>query len=198
MKNLITRSITGILFVAVILGAIWYSQESFRGLILITTILCLLEFYRLVNENTSRWILYSDILGGTYLVGILFLIPNLQSGLPAIYIFIPYLIYLLYSFIIRLYLKEENPITSWGHSFLGQVYIALPLGLLSFIAYPPLATEYLLMPYNALLVIAFFSFIWINDTGAYIVGCTIGKHRLFERRKTHGKDFSADSLSPYS
>ena len=33
MKNLITRSITGILFVAVILGAIWYSQESFRGLI---------------------------------------------------------------------------------------------------------------------------------------------------------------------
>ena len=88
MKNLITRSITGILFVAVILGAIWYSQESFRGLILITTILCLLEFYRLVNENTSRWILYSDILGGTYLVGILFLIPNLQSGLPAIYIFI--------------------------------------------------------------------------------------------------------------
>ena len=37
------------------------------------------------------------------------------------------------------------------------------------------------MPYNALLVIAFFSFIWINDTGAYIVGCTIGKHRLFER-----------------
>ena len=181
MKNLITRSITGILFVAVILGAIWYSQESFRGLILITTILCLLEFYRLVNENTSRWILYSDILGGTYLVGILFLIPNLQSGLPAIYIFIPYLIYLLYSFIIRLYLKEENPIASWGHSFLGQVYIALPLGLLSFIAYPPLATEYLLMPYNALLVIAFFSYIWINDTGAYIVGCTIGKHRLFER-----------------
>lgn len=181
MKNLITRSITGILFVAVILGAIWYSQVSFRGLILITTILCLLEFYRLVNENVSRWILYGDILGGTYLVGVLFLIPNMQSGLPAIYTFIPYLIYLLYSFIIRLYLKEENPIASWGHSFLGQVYIALPLGLLSFIAYPPLATEYLLMPYNALLVIAFFSFIWINDTGAYIVGCTIGKHRLFER-----------------
>lgn len=126
MKNLITRSITGILFVAVILGAIWYSQVSFRGLILITTILCLLEFYRLVNENVSRWILYGDILGGTYLVGVLFLIPNMQSGLPALY-FIPYLIYLLYSFIIRLYLKEENPIASWGHSFLGQVYIALPI-----------------------------------------------------------------------
>lgn len=118
--------------------------------------------------------------------------PQSAKRLPAIYIFIPYLIYLLYSFIIRLYLKEENPIASWGHSFLGQVYIALPLGLLSFIAYPPLATEYLLMPYNALLVIAFFSFIWINDTGAYIVGCTIGKHRLFERisPKNHGKDFS--------
>ena len=23
--------------------------------------------------------------------------------------------------------------------------------------------------------------IWMNDTGAFLVGCTIGKHRLFER-----------------
>lgn len=181
MKNLITRSITGLLFVAVILGATWFSQVSFRGLILIGTILTLLEFYRLVNENVSRWVLYADILGGTYLVGILFLLHNTQPGIPGIYLFSPYIIYLLYTFVVRLYLKEENPIKSLSLSLMGQIYVALPLGLLSYIAYPPLEAQYLLMPYNALMVIAFFSFIWINDTGAYIVGSLLGKHRLFER-----------------
>ena len=181
MKNLITRSITGLLFVAVILGATWFSQVSFRGLILIGTILTLLEFYRLVNENVSRWALYADILGGTYLVGILFLLHNTQPGIPGIYLFSPYIIYLLYTFVVRLYLKEENPIKSLSLSLMGQIYVALPLGLLSYIAYPPLEAQYLLMPYNALMAIAFFSFIWINDTGAYIVGSLLGKHRLFER-----------------
>ena len=181
MKNLITRSITDLLGVAVILGATWFSQVSFRGLILIGTILTLLEFYRLVNENVSRWVLYADILGGTYLVGILFLLHNTQPGIPGIYLFSPYIIYLLYTFVVRLYLKEENPIKSLSLSLMGQIYVALPLGLLSYIAYPPLEAQYLLMPYNALMVIAFFSFIWINDTGAYIVGSLLGKHRLFER-----------------
>ena len=178
MKNLITRTITGVLFVAVILGATWFSQVSFRGLILITTILCLLEIYRLVNGNVSRWTLYADILGGTYLVGLLFLLPNMQPGIPGIYLFSPYIIYLLYTFIVRLYLKEENPIKSLSLSLMGQIYVALPLGLLSYIAYPPLEPQYLLMPYNALMVIAFFTFIWLNDTGAYVVGSLLGKHRL--------------------
>ena len=30
-------------------------------------------------------------------------------------------------------------------------------------------------------VLAIFVAIWINDTGAYCVGCTLGKHRLCER-----------------
>lgn len=45
----------------------------------------------------------------------------------------------------------------------------------------PLEAQYLLMPYNALMVIAFFSFIWINDTGRLYRGQSAGKHRLFER-----------------
>ena len=111
----------------------------------------------------------------------LFLLPNMQPGIPGIYLFSPYIIYLLYTFIVRLYLKEENPIKSLSLSLTGQIYVALPLGLLSYIAYPPLEPQYLLMPYNALMVIAFFTFIWLNDTGAYVVGSLLGKHRLFER-----------------
>ena len=31
------------------------------------------------------------------------------------------------------------------------------------------------------LLMLIFVMIWMNDTGAFLVGCTIGKHRLFER-----------------
>lgn len=181
MKNLITRSITGLLFVGIIIGAIWYSQESFRGLILIATILCLSEFYRLTMPDARQWTRLADILGGTYLVGIMFLFayPAPISTAATLISLSPYIIYLLYTFIVRLYLRESDPITSWAKSLLGQIYIALPMALLSFIAYTPTGNPDI--PYNALMVISFFTFIWINDTGAYCVGCTIGRHRLFER-----------------
>jgi phosphatidate cytidylyltransferase len=35
--------------------------------------------------------------------------------------------------------------------------------------------------YTPKLLIALFSLIWIYDSGAYLVGISIGKHRLFER-----------------
>jgi phosphatidate cytidylyltransferase len=35
--------------------------------------------------------------------------------------------------------------------------------------------------YNPWLVMAFFAMVWVNDTGAYLVGVTIGKRRLFPR-----------------
>ena len=180
MKEFTTRTITGLLYVGIIIGVILYDSVSFQGLILVITILCLSEFYRLITNNPSKKILYADIAGGTYLAGGLFFLASYSGTLPAaavVLTFMPYFLYLIYSFIIRLYLKEENPIASWGNSLLGQIYIALPLGMLSFIAYPLIGNTM----YHKWLIIAFFSFIWLNDTGAYLVGCTLGRHRLFER-----------------
>ncbi|MBR5030969.1 MAG: phosphatidate cytidylyltransferase, partial [Muribaculaceae bacterium] len=51
------------------------------------------------------------------------------------------------------------------------VYVALPLSMLNAIA----------SQYSPMMVLAMFIFIWLNDTGAFLVGCAIGKHRLFER-----------------
>ena len=39
----------------------------------------------------------------------------------------------------------------------------------------------ILHTYGMLIALFMFVCIWLNDTGAYLVGCTIGKHRLFER-----------------
>ena len=180
MKNLIIRAITGILFIGIIIGAILYSKYTLLALLLVITTLTLTEFYRLIEgSNSPKITLFVNILGGNYLTLSLYLyasdiLPAFSKGI----VFIPYLIYFLCCFIIQLYMKDKDPITRWYHSFMGQVYIALPIGLLSFLAFEPSST---FLFYNPWLLLSFFAFIWINDTGAFLVGSAIGKKRLFER-----------------
>ena len=180
MKNLIIRAITGILFIGIIIGAILYSKYTLLALLLVITTLTLTEFYRLIEgSNLPKLTLFVNILGGNYLTLSLYLyasdiLPAFSKGV----VFIPYLIYFLCCFIIQLYMKDKDPITRWSHSFMRQVYIALPIGLLSFLAFEPSST---FLFYNPWLLLSFFAFIWINDTGAFLVGSAIGKKRLFER-----------------
>lgn len=54
---------------------------------------------------------------------------------------------------------------------MGHIYVAFP--------FAALATLY--FSFGAQVVLALFLLLWINDTGAFCVGCTMGKHRLFER-----------------
>ena len=139
MKNLIIRAITGILFIGIIIGAILYSKYTLLALLLVITTLTLTEFYRLIEgSNSPKITLFVNILGGNYLTLSLYLyasdiLPAFSKGI----VFIPYLIYFLCCFIIQLYMKDKDPITRWSHSFMGQVYIALPIGLLSFLAFEP-------------------------------------------------------------
>jgi len=55
-------------------------------------------------------------------------------------------------------------------SFFAYFYIILPLVCLIYV--------YSINPWYAL---ALFSFVWVNDTFAYLVGIKFGKHKLFER-----------------
>lgn len=180
MKNLITRAITGTFFIGIIIGAILYSKFTLLALLVTITTLTLTEFYKLIERNNfQKLTLLVNLLGGNYLVLALYLsASNILSEAYNGIIFIPYLIYIICCFIMQLYMEDKDPITRWSHSFLGQVYIALPLGLLSYLAFEPTSS---FLFYNPWLILSFFAFIWINDTGAFLVGSSIGKRRLFER-----------------
>ncbi len=178
MKNLLLRTFTGFIYVAVLTGCIFYGIYSFAVLFSIITALCLWEFYGLLNTNNQINVnKIPNVIGGVFLFIATFLFVWKDSG-PVI--FLPYLFYLLFTFISELYRKKENPLQNWAYSFLGQIYIALPLSLLNKIALLPssISGE---SNYSPLVLLSLFVFIWINDTGAYLVGMTIGKHRLFER-----------------
>ncbi|MBO4985814.1 MAG: phosphatidate cytidylyltransferase [Bacteroides sp.] len=179
MKNFITRAITGILFVVVLVGCILYNPLSFGVLFTLICALSVHEFAHLVNQSGKVSINKTvTALGGAYLF-LAVMTYCMQQG-PGARVFLPYLVLLLYLMIAELYLKKENPIENWAFSTLSQFYVALPFALLNVLAFHFNPTEGT-VSYNPILPLSIFVFIWLSDTGAYLVGSLIGKHRLFER-----------------
>lgn len=176
LPNLVVRILTGIVFVAIILGSILFNQYSYLVVFLIIELLALHEFYGLINKsgraNTSKTL--NMIGGGLLFLGTFafFAFPKFQS----IIIFVPYIVYLLVLFITSLYQKDTDTIRSLAYSFLGQMYIAVPFSLLNYIAF-----SYLGGTYHYIYMLALFILIWVNDSFAYLTGSQFGKHRLFER-----------------
>lgn len=178
LKNLITRTLTGIIFVAVLLGAICLHGYWFLVVFGLITELTLWEFYGLIahyeNASVKRFL---NSLGGTYLFIATFCYTQGISGNP---IFLPYLLFLLYVMVSELYDKSSNPINHWAFTLFAQVYCAGSFSLLNFIASQSGGLSSI--PY---FVLAIFIFVWMSDTGAYLVGSLIGKRRLFERISPH-------------
>jgi phosphatidate cytidylyltransferase len=177
MKNVLTRSLTGILYVAIIVGAVFAGSWWFWALTVLFGILGVNEFNRMTNKNfVSNTTTMLDLLGTVLLITAaapMFwtanqMFPDTQSiGLFAL----GYFIYLIIRFIIQLYMHDGNPLSHLAHSILGQVYIAVPLAMLG-LMYTIIGKH---------LILAMFILIWLSDTGAFCVGSLIGRHKLFER-----------------
>jgi phosphatidate cytidylyltransferase len=177
MNNFLTRSISGIIYVAVISFSIIYSPYTYAILFALVTGLCLWEFYTLLEKNGEAKIdKPMATLGGVYLFVSGFL--WFSNVLPIKYVVLWFII-MLYLLIRELYTKEEHAIRDMAYSFFGQLYVALPFMFLSRIGFS--VNEMGETVYNPLYIMSFFALIWVSDTGAYMVGSTFGKHRLFER-----------------
>ena len=177
MKNLIIRALTGIIFVVVLISAIYIHPIFFLILFCIITGLTLWEFGGLVkhyeNANLQRTV---NVLGGVYLFIATFVYTN---GLTDGKIFLPYLLFIMLTMIAELYYKAPNPINNWAFTLFAQVYCAGSFSMLNFIGAEPGTPG--VMSYTPLFIMAIFIFVWLDDTGAYLVGSLIGKHKLFER-----------------
>lgn len=177
MKNLIIRALTGIIFVVVLISAIYIHPIFFLILFCIITGLTLWEFGGLVkhyeNANLQRTV---NVLGGVYLFIATFVYAN---GLTDGKIFLPYLLFIMLTMIAELYYKAPNPINNWAFTLFAQVYCAGSFSILNFIGAEPGTPG--VMSYTPLFIMAIFIFVWLDDTGAYLVGSLIGKHKLFGR-----------------
>lgn len=78
-------------------------------------------------------------------------------------------------FICELYRRRENPAANIGITFMGVVYVALPFSLMCYI--PIIGSE----TWSPWMMIFYVFIIWANDVFAYLVGMSVGRHRLCER-----------------
>lgn len=175
MKNLLLRSTTGLIYVAVIILALTLGNWAFLAMCLLLSLSGIFEFYTLCNTEIKqkKKTLAVDMIGAVILIVSFFAsMLNVCSSISKDVYLLPYLSYILIRMVMQLYTKEISPLNNLAYSLMGQVYVALPFGLMSLL-YFDYATPQLLL--------AMFVMIWLNDTGAYLVGCTIGKHKMFPR-----------------
>ena len=180
MKNFITRTITGIIFVAAIVSC-FLRPEAMVLLFSIITGLTVWEFTGLVNERdgvaVNRFI--STVAGVYFFYAMTYYCSDMYAGIAKSVVFIPYLVTIVYLLVAELYLKQKDPIQDWAYTMLAQMYIALPFSLINVLAFN--ATSEGFVAFNTLLPLSIFVFLWVNDSGAYCVGSLIGRHKLFPR-----------------
>lgn len=175
MNNLVLRSLTGIVFVAVLVGSIAYSDLTFGLLFLIITVLATAEFCHIVNQR-------EDVEVNTFITslssGFLFLaFYTFASQRIDVAGFAPYILSLLYLIIAELYLKKKNPIHNWAYTLMSQLYIALPFSLLCILAFQADPAHPYYTQYRFIFPLSVFIFLWASDSGAYCVGSLL--HKVF-------------------
>ena len=177
LKNLIVRAVIGVFFVTVMVLGILHPHALIVLFALITG-LSIWEYTGLVNNikgvKVNRFI--STIAGVYFFLSVAGLRLTPVEGFV---IFVPYILTILYLLVSELYLKNENPINSWAYTMLGQMYIALPFSMINVLAFQQ--GEMGQVTFDFLLPLSIFIFLWTNDTGAYLCGSLLGKHKLFPR-----------------
>ena len=177
MSTFTTRLISGTVYVALIVLVLVLSMVWGLWILLsVFAVAGIIEFNRLTGVN--RPYIFRIVLDCAAAVWLLY--ATAQYGMAishGIGIFLPYLLYLLYVVCRSTFLPHQAMLPSLGNSVIGQLYIAVPLALtirLTLVVDPFSS----MTQYNGLLLLAIFIFIWVNDTGAYLVGSRWGKRRL--------------------
>lgn len=176
-KNLIVRTISGVLFVAIVIAA-FMRPDTMVLLFAIITGMTMWEYSGLVNKvegvSINRFI---STVAGVYLF--LAIMAFCSEIIINKGVFIPYVLTIIYLFISELYNKENNPISTWAYTMLGQMYIALSFAMINVLAFR--GTPEGFVQYGYILPLSVFILLWASDSGAYCAGTLLGKHKLFER-----------------
>ncbi|MEM9417149.1 MAG: phosphatidate cytidylyltransferase [Bacteroidota bacterium] len=166
-KRIMTASVA----IPMVIAAIYWSAWSYFFLFLFVAMATMQEFYKLVEVGgacpSSAW----GILSGVLTYTLVFMYAS--SHIPAHYLYVLWPVIAL-TYPIELYKKGKAPFTNIAYTLLGIAYASVPFALFHLIAFVQ-------GTYRYEIVLGILLIVWANDTGAYIVGSRLGKHRLFQR-----------------
>ena len=175
MKNFLTRSLTGFVFVFIILGSLLLGEISYAIVFGAILIGALIEFYSFFKSGQYQPNKSLGFVSGLVIFIVLFLTAT--DIIAAEWSFCLFPLVLL-SFIFEIYRERTTPIENIAITIFSILYIALPLGLVNSMVFPVYEDS---RHFNPDILIAVLSIIWIYDSAAYMVGISFGRHRLLER-----------------
>lgn len=188
MNETLKRSISGAVYIILLLASILYSTESFFILFGIFLIIAVYEFCSLVQVNSIAPILLSSVfyisvtlLSHYNIETTKFLNRALQTQLDLnlnihqldLILLAVTLVVSIKCILFLFYDSVQKISTSSKYLYLLG-YITLPFIFITKISFG-------VTNYNPKIIIGLFILIWTNDTFAYIIGKSMGKHKLFER-----------------
>ena len=179
IKDILIRAASGVVMLVVMLTAMLWSTWSFATLLVVITAGVTWEHLRL-SEHCGAQPQKVMAMGIALLVVAPFALlfdseHAITEGVSLMFgMMFVVMIAMLMILFVELFRQRETPIQNVGATILPALQVALPIAMLALL--PALGEGY-----NAWRVVAFFSIIWANDVFAFLVGITLGRHRLCER-----------------
>ena len=168
MSNLVQRTLSGSLYVTAIVLAVVLHYSAFYVLFAGISFCAVWEFCRLLKLD--KWLSFWSSLCAAF--AFMIQIPACQA-MPLFQW--EYYLLVIFVLVAELFRKQPNPIHNWGYFLTSQVLIAAPLALLNPMIF------FHGWEFGRFIVLALFVCVWANDTGAYVTGSLIGKHKMIPR-----------------
>ena len=165
MNTTVTRTISGVLFLAIMVSGLILHPYLYGALMLVLLVGLLWEFYHMnlgQRHKVSRII--AIITGAALFVSVFcvhaFGVPHKFIGLSAFF--------LLTLMISTLLEKDLSYFRDSAILYTGLLYLAIPLALSNLVVFRG-------GPFDGRLMLAFFCIIWASDVGAYCFGMLFGQ-----------------------
>ena len=171
-KNLLVRSLSGLVYVALIVSSLLWENPLLRILLFsFFTGAMIVEYNLLTKVNRLHPFRTTlDVIASVCAVLSPYCFFKSDLYLVGVALIFFYLFYIFYILARTIFSDlEKGAVRSIGNVLVGQLYITLPMVLTSLFSYPMGGTVILFL----------FVILWVNDTGAYLVGSLFGKHKLY-------------------
>ena len=175
MSNLVTRTLTGAAFIAIMLACLLINEYLFALLAVTLTASMLYEFYSMSMGDRHLLSRILAIIAGVSAVLLLFF--NCASGMPAKYISL-IAIPVFGAIASSILEKKDGSMDDYAYLLAGLLYIAAPISLSSLMVFRSGA-------FDAGMLLFFFVMIWSSDVGAYCIGTAFGQKENSRKLAPH-------------
>ncbi len=164
MKEILRRSITGVIYVVLLLGSVFLSTDAFDFLFMAFGLACLYEFKRIVRLKGYYIFVAYLTLWWTFIY--------LVQGDAAITILMLLTLVVDVALLMFLFSKRPKKFSDFQKFVIAVFYIGGGFIFLTMIPYKE-------NNFAQFLIMGIFILIWVNDTFAYLVGRTLGRTKLY-------------------